>query len=176
MFKLRELEKRDLATINKWRNDPGLICFLGSPFRYIAKEVDEEWYMDYLKNRGRTIRCAIVDDELEDHIMGLISLTNIDSINRNAELHIMIGKKENRGMGLGSFAIKAIVNHAFNNMNIHRIELEVLEDNLIARKLYKKIGFVEEGLRREIVFKNGNYKSMVLMSLLRTEYEPGKQS
>ena len=40
MFHLRELERKDLPTINKWRNNPELIALLGAPFRYINLDVD----------------------------------------------------------------------------------------------------------------------------------------
>ena len=56
----------------------------------------------------------------------------------------MIGSKENQGKGIGTFAVSSIVNHAFFNLNLRRLQLEVLEHNQIAQKLYKKIGFVEE--------------------------------
>lgn len=42
MYKLRELERIDLEYINKWRNDPNLIAFLGTPYRYINEDVDRE--------------------------------------------------------------------------------------------------------------------------------------
>lgn len=38
-----------------------------------------------------------------------------------------------------------MLEHAFSNMNLHRVELAVLEDNRRARALYEKVGFVEEG-------------------------------
>lgn len=44
MFHLRELERKDLPAINKWRNDPELIALLGAPFRYINLDVDIKWY------------------------------------------------------------------------------------------------------------------------------------
>lgn len=170
MYKLRELEREDIKRINKWRNDPDLIACLGAPYRFINEDVDSDWYEKYIHARNNAVRCAIVDSEKEDEVLGLISLLNINYINRCADLHIMIGGKENRGKGLGTFAVRAMIEHAFLNINLRRIELGVLENNIPAIKLYEKCGFVYEGKKRESHYKNGNYISMIIMSVLRDEY------
>ena len=64
MYSLREISKDDLPFINKWRNDKEVIDLLGNNFLYIAYEVDENWYNDYLENRSRAIRLAIIQTEL----------------------------------------------------------------------------------------------------------------
>ena len=49
MYKLRELEQKDLDTINKWRNNKELIDLLGAPYRFINYEVDVRWFEHYMK-------------------------------------------------------------------------------------------------------------------------------
>lgn len=169
MYRLREIEKKDLWIINQWRNDPELISLLGAPFRFINIQVDEKWFDNYMNTRNNAIRCAIVDEN-DDKILGLVSLVSIDYISRSAELHIMIGNKNDRGKGLGTFAINSILTHAFKNVNLHRVELTVLEDNAYARKLYEKIGFIQEGVKRSAKYKNGRYVNMLLYSILQEEF------
>jgi len=170
MYKLRELKKEDLMEINKWRNDFELINCLGAPFRYINLDVDSRWFECYMQERKNNIRCAIVKAEEENIILGLVSLTGIDWINRTAEFHIMLGNKENRGIGIGYFATSEILRHAFKNINLRRIELGVLENNFNATRLYEKIGFKQEGIKRESTYKNGKYVSMIMMSILKDEF------
>ncbi|MBE6067114.1 MAG: GNAT family N-acetyltransferase [Clostridium lundense] len=170
MYRLRELKREDLQKINKWRNDNELINYLGAPFRYINLDVDYKWYDNYMQNRSNTVRCAIVECSGEHNILGLVSLTNIDLINRNAEFHIMIGDKDNRGKGIGYFATIAILKHAFNNLNLNRIELGVLESNFRAIKLYEKVGFKSEGVKRQSTYKNGELVNMIIMSILKDEF------
>ena len=167
MYILRELNKGDLVRINEWRNDSDLISNLGAPYRFISIDVDNEWYENYLKKRSTTVRCAIVEKDNPNLILGLVSLTDIDFINRSAELHIMIGDKNYRDKGVGTFAVNSIVKHAFDNLNLRRIELEVLEDNVIAIHLYEKCGFEKEGLKRDAIFKNNRYMSVLIMSKLK---------
>lgn len=168
MYRLRELEKRDIEAINKWRNDPELIASLGAPFRYINLIVDEEWFDSYMNNRNTQVRCSIVDED--DAIIGLVSLINIDYMNQSCVFHIMIGNGENQGKGAGTYATKEMLNHAFNNLNIHRVELNVLADNMRAIHLYEKVGFIKEGTRRQCDFKNGKFVDMLMYSVLREEY------
>lgn len=168
MYRLRELERKDLREINKWRNDKDLIDCLGATFRFINNEVDEKWFDNYMSSRNTQVRCSIVDES--DNILGLVSLVKIDNINQSAELHIMIGGLNNRGKGIGTFAVKGVLNHAFFNLNLNRIELTVLSNNERAIALYEKIGFKREGIKRKARYKNGKFVDMILYSLLKDEY------
>lgn len=168
MYKLRELERRDIETINSWRKKEDLIKNLGAPYRYINFDVENEWFDNYLKNRNTTIRCAITTEK--DEIIGLVTLADINVVNRTAVLHIMIGDEENCGKGIGSIAIRKMLKHAFLDLNLNRVELEVLTENIRAKKTYEKLGFKFEGVRREACFKNGEYINMEIMSILRKEF------
>lgn len=170
MYRLRELQKQDIPVINKWRNTRELIDCLGAPYRYINIDVEDRWYENYLNNRNNSIRCAIYMKEEQDDILGLVSLTNINRINQSADFHIMIGEQNNRQKGIGFFATKEILRHAFKDMNLYRIELTVLESNIRAINLYEKIGFKREGVKRKSVYKNGEFVDMVIMGMLKDEY------
>lgn len=168
MFTLRELEKNDIYIINQWRNDAEVIGSLGAPFRYINLDVDMKWFDAYMNNRNSQIRCVVLSG---GEVIGLISLLSIDYLNQSAELHIMIGNKERQNQGAGTFAIKTMIDHAFKNMNLQRIELTVLESNQRARHVYEKLGFVREGIKRKAKFKNGQFVNTCVYALLKEEYK-----
>lgn len=172
MFRIREIERKDLLEINKWRNDPELISLLGAPFRYINLDVDVKWFDSYMSNRGNAVRCAITEDD-NDEILALVSLVSINYMNQSAEFHIMVGNFENQGRGIGTFAINEMLNHAFNNMNLQRIELTVLDDNERAIYLYEKCGFVKEGKKRKARYKNGKFVDVLMYSILKSEFVGG---
>jgi len=169
MYRLRELECRDLEEINKWRNDHELISYLAAPYRYVNLAVDVKWFDNYMCNRGTNVRCSIVDKD--DRILGLVSLTGIDYLNQSAEFHIMIGNEFNQNKGIGSFAVKEMLNHAFNNLNLHRVELTVLDDNKRAQHVYEKCGFIKEGTKRKAAYKNGDFVDMHFYSILKNEFK-----
>ncbi|MDT2833542.1 GNAT family protein [Vagococcus carniphilus] len=170
MYKLRELEEFDLNIINKWRNQEELIANLGAPYRFINTNVEKKWFQNYMDSRANCVRCAIVSTENEKEILGLISLTDMNSINQSATLHLMIGGMENRGKGMGDYAVKEILKHAFYNLNLRRVELSVLSSNVAATNLYKKNGFIQEGIKKEAVYKKGNFEDIILMAILRNSH------
>jgi len=58
-----------------------------------------------------------------------------------------------------------VIDYAFNELNIRKITLSLLSKNLRALSLYKKYGFIREGLLKDEQFKNGNYYDVILMAL-----------
>jgi len=55
-------------------------------------------------------------------------------------------------------------------MDLHRVEPEVLEFNLRARRCYEKVGFRYEGARRQTVFSGGAHHDSLLRGILRDEF------
>jgi RimJ/RimL family protein N-acetyltransferase len=168
-LRLRELERPDLAAVNRWRNDPEVIRFLGANFIFISPEIDQRWYDSYLTARDRTVRLAMEDSE-SNRVIGCVYLTDIHRVNRSAEFAILIGEKEYWGRGHGTEASRRVLAHAFDDLNLHRIYLSVLADNLRAIRLYEKLGFRQEGRQREAIYKEGAYRDVVLMAVLEQEY------
>ena len=70
-----------------------------------------------------------------------------------------------RGQGLGKRLILRTLDAA-RAFGLTRVELRVREDNAGAIALYRKIGFVEEGLQRNAVRLDGSYENTVTMAIL----------
>jgi RimJ/RimL family protein N-acetyltransferase len=167
---LRELARSDIPLINAWRQDRLITDPLGAPPRHISLDVDAAWFEDYLAHRATNVRCAIcvAGDETP---VGLVSLTSIHQVYRSGEFHMMIGRRDVHGRGIGTAATIAMLRHGFLDLNLHRIYLSVLVSNTPAVRVYEKVGFRREGVAREAVFKNGAYEDMVLMAMLKSEFE-----
>ena len=80
------------------------------------------------------------------------------------------------GRGIGGRFLRALIEHAFRELNAKRLWLDVFDDNARGRAAYRREGFVEEGLLRESALKtNGEIGSLVVMSILRREWQaPGR--
>ena len=169
MLYLREIEKSDLRNINRWRNDKEIVDLLGANYLYIAETIDEKWYDNYIKTRDKAVRLAIITTDKKKHI-GNVNLTNIHPVNRSAEFSIFIGDKNYWSKGFGSKALFEMLKHGFQNLNLQRIFLFVLKENKTAYRMYKKTGFLDEGLLRGAVYKNSKYKDVIIMSILRQDY------
>ncbi|RJG05830.1 N-acetyltransferase [Noviherbaspirillum cavernae] len=168
-FFLRNLSKSDIELINKWRNDHDAQRGLVSPFRFVAEEVDERWFEAYLDGHANNIRLAIGDSDSHG-VIGTVYLLNINWTARSGEFGIWVGDKAWQGKGAGEFATRHMLCHAFADLNLRRVDLTVLANNERAIRLYRKVGFIEEGCQRQAAFKNGEYVDLILMAMLSSEY------
>ena len=85
-------------------------------------------------------------------------------------LGIVIGEKDCWGKGYGTDAMLTLCGFGFTQMNLHRIGLRVFPENQRAVTCYEKCGFEHEGRLREAIFKHGEYRDMLLMSILADEF------
>ena len=107
--------------------------------------------------------------EENDGRAGFVILRGLLSVNRCIELkRIVIADP---GHGLGRQVLRAIIDQAFGEFSAHRLWLDVFEDNDRARHFYRSLGFTEEGTLRECIRIGDRYRSLVVMSILKTEYE-----
>lgn len=71
-----------------------------------------------------------------------------------------------RGKGFGRMILEKTIEHAKNINKLEKIELNVYESNEEAIKLYKKMGFFEEGKRTKSRKLNGKYDNEIFFGLL----------
>jgi RimJ/RimL family protein N-acetyltransferase len=102
-------------------------------------------------------------------LTGFIVLAGLKDTNNSIEFRrIAVTKK---GKGIGSDAVMLIKKYCFELLNAHRIWLDVFEENNRAIRLYKAQGFKTEGLLREAIKRNGQYRSLRIMSALVNDYD-----
>jgi len=100
--------------------------------------------------------------------IGFVILSGLKNKNKSVEFRRIIIK--DKGKGFGRLAIKQIKHYCFELLKCHRLWLDVFETNERARYLYQSEGFVEEGKLRDCVLVDNEYKSLIVMSMLESEY------
>jgi diamine N-acetyltransferase len=100
--------------------------------------------------------------------VGYAILRGLADANRAVELKRFVITA--RGRGLGRAAFRALLRFAFDQAGAHRFWLDVFTDNPRARHLYRSEGLCEEGVMRECVLRNDGWASLVLMSMLESEF------
>ena len=172
-LRLRAVERSDLERFVEWLNDPevreGLLLHLPMS---VAEE--EKWFEDMIKRPDEEHPMVIEIRQDESWAMiGNCGIHNIDWRLRSAEVGIFIGEKGFWDQGYGTEAMKLLLDHSFNTLNLNRIALQVYEDNPRAVRAYEKVGFVHEGRARQGMYKNGRYVDIIWMSVLRSEWWEG---
>lgn len=93
------------------------------------------------------------------------------SVAHHGNLDLGIGiHKDFQGKGYGTEAIKWALGWAFDYANAHRVELIVFGWNTKAYALYRRVGFREEGRKRERLRKHGKYWDVIEMGILEQEW------
>jgi len=169
---LRHLEESDAdGPYAYWLNDDD-VCKGNSHHVFPYSIQDARDFISGSKMKSNMLVLAIVDIQKGIHI-GNIALDKINKIYRSAELTILIGNIDYWGKGYGLEAARLICNHGFLTLNLHRIGCGTFENNAGMRKLAEKLGMIEEGKRRQAVYKNGRYIDVIEYGVLKEEYFKG---
>lgn len=169
MISLRALSTEDLPKTLEWHNQEEIRNFyLDHPFP-VNQEMEKRWYDKILTSNFPTTVFGIEEDKKKE-LIGITVLRNIDLINRTVDFAIFIGNKTANGKGYAVEATKKTVDFAFLHLGLNRISVQVLENNALAIKLYKKIGFIQEGVLRKAVYKNGVFLNQLFYGLLKEDY------
>lgn len=83
----------------------------------------------------------------------------------------MLGEKAWWNKGYGTEAMRLMLRHGFETLNLHRIWLQVYANNQRGLRAYEKAGFQHEGIYREGHYQAGKYHDVFLMSVLRQEWD-----
>lgn len=164
--RLRGIEREDIPTFVRWLNDPEVRRYLNL-YSPISKAEEEGWFEAHLGDESSRVFAIETPEGLA---IGNIGLHQIDWKNRNAMLGIVIAEKKYWGRGFGTDAVRALLRFAFDEMNLHRIYLWVFAFNERAFRCYQKSGFQQEGLAREMLFRDGQYHDAIHMAILRREF------
>ena len=107
--------------------------------------------------------------------IGNVVLQGINWINRSAELAIIIGEKDYHGKGIGTFAVKCMLYHAFMKMGLNRVWSGTSEKNIDMQKIFEKCGFEKEGIFRQAKFLNGIFTDIWEYAILKEDFDYGKE-
>jgi RimJ/RimL family protein N-acetyltransferase len=165
---LRPLEREDAPRLVPWFNDAEVIRWT---LRYRPMSLaDEEQFIERLRGSEHDVLFGIAARG-SDALIGVTGLHAIDARNRSATMGIAIGDRSAWGQRHGTEATVLLVGYAFDTLNLNRVSLEVVVDNERAAHIYKRVGFKKEGVLRQSMFRDGRYRDMLLMSMLREEWQ-----
>lgn len=155
---LRNTKKEDLDYVIEHENREENAQFVGNWTR--------EQHLSSLINKD--ILHLVLEDIENENIVGYMIMAGIEN-GKNIELkRIVISEK---GRGFGKDALKLAKKLSFESLGAHRLWLDVRLKNKRAQEVYKKVGFIEEGILRECILHKGSYESLIVMSILESEYE-----
>lgn len=155
------------ATLVRWFSSEEEVVQWGGPgvsFPLDASQLDVMLGETRARPPGRLAWMA----EGRDRMVGHAQL-GLDWRNGNALLARVAVAPDERGRGLAAAMLRQVIGCGFALPGFERIELNVYSFNTPAIRLYERLGFVREGVRRSSTRVGNNRWDTVIMGLLRSE-------
>ena len=162
---IRKFEKNDIPKKVEWINNPDNNQFLHYDIP-ICVEKTEKWFESHI---GENTRYDAVI-EAEGVPVGTIGLLSIDKKNAKAEYYIAMGETAYKGKGVAKEASRLILKYGFEVLCLNRIYLFTESENVLAQKLFEKVGFVKEGVIHQDIVSNGRFVDRIAYGYLREEW------
>ncbi|MDQ2855719.1 MAG: GNAT family N-acetyltransferase [Acidobacteriota bacterium] len=115
----------------------------------------------------------IIESESDQSSVGYVIMAGLTDQNQSIELRRIVVTEKNKGYG--QQALDLIKRLAFVERGAHRLWLDVKEENFRARHIYESHDFVIEGVLRECIKSELGFGSLVVMSMLRDEYQDSEK-
>jgi ribosomal-protein-serine acetyltransferase len=106
----------------------------------------------------------------QGRIVDIVHLRDCDPINRKAMIGYWVGE-EFRGQSFAKKATKTIVDYAFRELKLNRIEIKCATGNVASQAIPKSLGFTNEGILRENEWLYDHFVDHFLFSLLAHDWQ-----
>ena len=141
--------------------DPEVRFFTGSS-RPLSREVLAAWLASRLTQSNRAD--FAVYSRVDGYLLGEAVLSEVDAESESAAYRILLGSRA-RDRGTGTEVTRMVTDFAFS-VGLHRVWLEVRDDNPRARRTYEKCGYAVEGRLRDALLFDGQRVDMLVMAAL----------
>ncbi|MDD5369109.1 MAG: GNAT family protein [Anaerolineaceae bacterium] len=160
----------DAVTLARWTHDPNYLQLLDQePVRPLSPGQIKKKYLSEDKPDSQTFRFAVRIRE-DNRLVGIVALSWIDYSRVSAWLSLGIGDPQERGKGYGRETLKLILNFAFNELNLHRVNCWVVEYNMTAQHLLESQGFRLEARSRQAINRFDRRFDVLMMGILQADW------
>ncbi len=170
--RLRKIERADLPVLHRWLNDAEVMMWARfTPDHMTSLTALEKEFEKEFAGEERERTTFVIDERTSGKPIGWCVMRTWDRKHVNTNVGIGLGEKEYWSKGYGTEAIRLLLTIVFDHQGWHRAELWTLADNARAIRSFEKCGFREEGRERESAYHSGKYHDIVLMALLKSEWD-----
>lgn len=105
----------------------------------------------------------------QNKLAGQIEYNYINSAHRKTEIGYWLGENF-QGKGLMTKSCRALIDYAFHELKLNRVELRCAVENTKSRKVAERLGFKNEGIARQAELIHGTFYDLVVYGLLAEEW------
>jgi RimJ/RimL family protein N-acetyltransferase len=166
---LRELQVADAPLLVPVLTDPEVMRFMSPPPATVERFA---WFIDWSRREreaGRYLAFALVP-HAQAAPVGVLQLRQLEPEFRTAEWGVAMAPQY-WGAGLFLDAARLLLDFAFTELGVHRLEARAALANSRSQAAMRKLGAVQEGvLRRSLTTADGQRLDQVLWSLLDEDW------
>lgn len=162
LVRLAPLREEDAEDLFRWINDRELVV-LNAPFKPVSWDEHLRWFERI--RAAPDVQIFGIRRRDDDRLIGSCQLNGIDAGSQSCSLQIRIGERDAWGKGYGTEAVRLLVEHAFQDLGLQQVELEVFADNERAIRTYRKVGFREQGVRKAAAVIDGEPVDVIVMAV-----------
>lgn len=167
----REFEERDVDFVLLCKNDERLNSRTVGSYKPMTREEAVRWVHGCMGDHDTYKFWAVCTNDAERRIVGWVSLSQIDTVNKSACFHgILIGDPAYRDGTAWIESYLFIFNYAFEVLGLNRLTGSRMDNQNLTAMMSQAMHFTVEGVRREAVFRDGAYHDVLCTSILRREY------
>ena len=169
-IRLRPVTEDDVDALYRIFSHPEVMRYWGAPplaDRDAALQLVNEIHDGF--RRQAALKWGIAR-RTDDQIIGTTTLFNLSFDNHRCELGYGLDRAE-WGKGYMQEALRALLDYAFNVLDLHRLEADVDPRNENSIRIVEKLGFQREGYLRERWQVNGEIQDALFFGLLRPEWQ-----
>jgi RimJ/RimL family protein N-acetyltransferase len=166
---LRAIDRDAVEPNYRWINDREVTRFLA--IGYPVSRAYEAQFLERASGQNSFSGVHLAIETKDGVYIGNVGLHDANVEHRTATLGIVIGEKDYWANGYGRDAIITLLRFGFEEMNLNRVSLHVFDFNERAIACYKKCGFEIEGRLRENYYGEGSYHDVIVMGVLRDEFD-----
>ena len=164
--------EKDSGAFSRWSGDSEYWRLLASdPAFMFSPQKSKEWLEKTLKEDEQNLFMFMIRRLEDDRLIGEVGLDGVQWNQGDTFIGIGLGERDFWGKGYGTDAMRVILRYAFNELNLHRVSLNVFEYNRRALRSYEKVGFKVEGRARKFLCREGKRWDLIFMGILREEWE-----
>ncbi|OFS19729.1 MULTISPECIES: UDP-4-amino-4,6-dideoxy-N-acetyl-beta-L-altrosamine N-acetyltransferase [Clostridium] len=170
-LRLRKIREDDLQKIIKWRMLPEVTKYMYTD-PVLDLEKQKIWF-NKIQNSSNDLYWII---EIDNTDIGIISISDIDRINKKCIWAYYIGDMSFRGRGIARALECNIYDYVFEVLKMNKLCLEVLEFNDKVISIHKKFGSEVEGILKQHICKNNKFYNVVVMGIIRDKWNAIKSN
>jgi len=170
---LRAMEPHDMDCYWEMLNNPSISSNVVGWSFPVSKHEQLQWYERTITDK-KNMRFTVVLKE-SDKAVGMVTLSSIDWQNRSATHGIKLHPSCPKGKGIGTDAVMTLMKYAFEEVNLHRLDGSWIDYNTASINLYTKCGWVVEGVKKEAIFRDGEYHDLKITGITKDEYLVAKE-